>query len=156
MNLNENFIDFISLLNKQDVKYVLVGGWAVIFEGYARTTGDMDFFKERSEANAEKLIIVLKKFCGSTLGFKIFDFLKEDNILMIGRPPFRIDLLTSISGVDFDEAFNTSHLYKEDTFEVRCIHINELINNKKASGRLKDLADAEMLEKILKKRNAKK
>jgi hypothetical protein len=156
MNLNENFIDFISLLNKHDVKYVLVGGWAVIFEGYARTTGDMDFFIERSETNAEKLIVVLKKFCGSALGFNVSDFLKEDNILMIGRPPFRIDLLTSISGVDFDEAFNTSHLYKEDNFEVRCIHINELINNKKASGRLKDLADAEMLEKILKKRNAKK
>lgn len=156
MNLNENFIDFISLLNKHDVKYVLVGGWAVIFEGYARTTGDMDFFIERSEENAEKLIKVIKKFCGSTLGFSVSDFLKEDNILMIGRPPFRIDLLTSISGVEFEEAFNTSHLYNEDNFEVRCIHINELINNKKASGRLKDLADAEMLVKILKKRNAKK
>jgi hypothetical protein len=156
MNLNENFVDFISLLNKQHVKYVLVGGWAVIFEGYARTTGDMDFFIERSEENAEKIISVLKMFCGSTLGFKIPDFLKENNVLMIGRPPFRIDLLTSISGVDFKEAFDTSHLYIEDSFEVRCIHINELINNKKSSGRLKDLADAEMLEKILKKRNSNK
>lgn len=155
MNLNENFIDFISLLNKHEVKYVLVGVWAVIFQGYARTTGDMDFFIDRSEENAEKLINVLKKFCGSTLGFNVTDLLKKYNILMIGRPPFRIDLLTSISGVEFEEAFNTSHLYKEDTFEVRCIHINELINNKKASGRLKDLADAEMLGKILKKRNAK-
>ena len=75
---------------------------------------------------------------------------------MIGRPPFRIDILTSISGVSFEEAFGNSNLYKEKDFEVRCIHINELIRNKKSSGRTKDLADAEMLEKILRKRNKEK
>jgi hypothetical protein len=90
------------------------------------------------------------------LGFVEEDFLKEDNVLMMGRPPFRIDLLTSITGVSFDEAFETSRIYETDGLKIRCIHINELIRNKKASGRLKDLADVEKLEKILKVRNKRK
>ncbi|ANI90185.1 hypothetical protein A9P82_13345 [Arachidicoccus ginsenosidimutans] len=152
MILNENFSDFINLLNKHEVKYVLVGGWVVIFEGYGRTTSDIDFFVEISEKNAEKIINVIKEFLGSAIGFVKEDFLKKDNVVMIGRPPFRIDILTSITGVGFEEAYNGSHIYEEEDFKVRCIHINELIQNKKASGRLKDLADAEVLEKILRKR----
>lgn len=152
MNLNENFVDFITLLNKYEVKYVLVGGWAVILEGYSRTTGDMDFFIEAQEMNAHKIMKVIKEFMGSSVGFVVEDFLKEDNVIMLGRPPFRIDILTAISGVSFSEAYNTSKIYRDDGIEIRCIHINELILNKKASGRLKDLADAEMLQKILKKR----
>ena len=155
MILNEKFSDFISLLNKADVKYVLVGGWAVIFEGYSRTTGDMDFFIEADENNAIKVLGVIKAFMGSTLGFTKDDFLKEDNVIMLGRPPFRIDILTSISGISFKEAFESSHIYVDKNLSIRCIHINELIRNKKASGRTKDLADAEMLEKILKKRKNK-
>jgi len=152
MVLNENFTDFISLLNAHDVKYVLVGGWAVIFEGYSRTTGDMDFFVGTDDENADKILGVIKKFMGSSLGFTKEDFLKEDNVIMLGRPPFRIDILTSISGVSFEEAYNSSHIFVDEDLVIRCIHINELITNKKSSGRLKDLADAEMLEKILKKR----
>ena len=152
MILNDNFVDFINLLNKHDVKYVLVGGWAVIFEGYTRTTGDMDFFVERSLGNAKNILATVTEFCGSSLGFDENDFLQEDNVLMIGRPPFRIDILTSINGVTFEAAYKTSHIYHDNNIDIRCIHINELINNKKASGRFKDLADAEMLEKILKKR----
>jgi hypothetical protein len=155
MILNENFTDFITLLNKHEVKYVLVGGWAVIFEGYSRTTGDMDFFIETEELNAHKIMKVIREFMGSSVGFVKEDFLKEDNVIMLGRTPFRIDILTSISGVSFAEAYNSSRIYSEGQINIRCIHINELISNKKASGRLKDLADAEMLEKILKKRKNK-
>lgn len=153
MVLNENFVDFIRLLNEHGVKYVLVGGWAVIFEGYSRTTGDMDFFIEREESNAEKIMNVVQQFMGSAIGFVKEDFLKEDNVIMLGRTPFRIDILTTITGVSFNEAFKSSRIYSDGGIDIRCIHINELINNKKATGRLKDLADAEMLEKILKKRN---
>lgn len=155
MNLNENFTDFIALLNKHHVKYVLVGGWAVIFEGYSRMTGDMDFFIEAEETNAEKLMKVIKEFMGSSVGFIKEDFIKEENVIMLGRPPFRIDILTAISGVSFGDAYNTSKIYSDEGIEIRCIHISELIKNKKATGRLKDLADAEMLEKILKKRKNK-
>lgn len=156
MSLNENFIDFINLLNKHKVKYVLVGGWAVIFEGYSRTTGDMDILIERDKANTGKMMAAIKEFWGSTIGFAKEDFLKKDNVIMMGRPPFRIDILTGISGVGFKEVYKTSRIYEDDGVKIRCIHIKELIKNKKSSGRLKDLADAEMLEKILKKRDKKK
>jgi hypothetical protein len=156
MSLNENFVDFINLLNAHKAKYVLVGGWAVIFEGYSRNTGDMDILIEREEKNADKLLAVIKDFLGSTIGFEKEDFLKKENVIMMGRPPFRIDVLTEISGVSFKDAYDTSKIYDDDGLKIRCIHINELIRNKKASGRLKDLADADMLEKILKKRNKKK
>lgn len=134
----------------------MFGGWAVIFEGYSRTTGDMDILVEISEENAEKILLAIKGFWGSAIGFVKEDFLKEDNVLMMGRVPFRIDLLTSISGVSFEEAYKTSHIYVDEGIDIRCIHINELIKNKKDSGRLKDLADADMLEKILQKRKKHK
>ena len=156
MNLNENFVDFINLLNKHKVKYVLVGGWAVIFEGYSRNTGDMDILVEREEKNADKILAVIKDFLGSTIGFEKEDFLKEENVIMMGRPPFRIDILTDISGVSFKEAYESSKIYEDGGLKIRCIHINELIKNKKATGRLKDLGDVDMLEKILKKRGKKK
>lgn len=155
MILNENFVDFIDLLNKNEVKYVMVGGWAVIFEGYSRTTSGMDILVEVSEENAIKIMQVLRVFWGSHIGFSKEDFLKEDNVIMMGRVPFRIDVLTSISGVSFNQAYQSSKIYTDAGVDIRCIHINELINNKKASGRLKDLADADMLEKILKKRKKK-
>ena len=155
MILNENFTDFISILNKHEVKYVLVGDWVVIFEGYSRTTGDMDVFIEISETNASKILQVINEFMGSSLGFVREDFLKENNILMIGKTPLRIDIITTIDGVSFEEAYTTSRIYTDEGTDIRCIHINELIRNKRASGRLKDLADAEMLEKILKKRKNK-
>ena len=71
MNLNDNFVEFIELLNKHEVRYVLVGGWAVIFAGYSRTTGDMDVLVERTEENANKIISVLRDFWGSTISFII-------------------------------------------------------------------------------------
>lgn len=153
--MNEHFIEFIDLLNKKQVKYVLVGGWAVIFEGYSRTTGDMDLFIQNSVENADKMLDCIKDFLGSTIGFIKEDFLKENNVLMIGRVPFRIDILTSISGVTFDEVYGSSRIFTDDGIDIRCIHINELIRNKRASGRLRDLADADMLEKMLRKRNKK-
>ena len=154
--MNENFVDFIDLLNEHKVKYVLVGGWAVIFEGYSRNTGDMDILIEREEKNADKLLSVIKDFLGSTIGFEKEDFLKEENVIMMGRPPFRIDILTDISGVSFKEVYESSKIYEDEGLKIRCIHINELIRNKKATGRMKDLGDVDMLEKILKKRNKKK
>ncbi len=156
MILNENFFDFLKLLNKHEVKYVMVGGWAVIFEGYSRTTRDMDILVEPSHNNGEKILAVLKEFFGSTIGFNIEDFKKDDNIIMMGREPYRIDILTSISGVSFKEVFENSKIYIDDELEIRCIHINELIRNKESTGRLKDLADAGYLKKIRSKREQKK
>lgn len=156
MILNEVFIDFISLLNKHQVKYVLVGGWAVIFEGYQRTTADIDIFVKAESENAQLVLNAIKEFVGSAIGFSIEDLTKENNVLMIGREPLRIDLLTSISGLSFDEVYETSKIYMDEEVAIRCIHINELMRNKEASGRLKDLADLEKLRKINAKRVNKK
>jgi hypothetical protein len=112
----------------------------------------MDILVEMSIENAGQILNVLKDFWGSTIGFSKEDFTTPDNVIMMGRPPFRIDILTSISGVDFKEAYSSSKIYSDEGVDIRCIHVNELIRNKKASGRLKDLADAEILEKILRKR----
>jgi len=152
MILNEVFLEFIELLNKHKVKYVLVGGWAVIFEGYQRTTADIDFFVKAEKENAQLVLDTVEDFMGSTIGFTIEDLTKENNVLMIGREPLRIDLLTSLSGVSFDEVYNNSKVYKDGDVLIRCIHINELMRNKEASGRLKDLADLEKLKKIHAKR----
>jgi len=102
----------------------------------------MDFLIDRDDENANKVLEVIKKFMGSSLGFTKEDFTKEVNVIMLGRPPFRIDILTSISGVSFAEVFSGSHIYTDEKLAIRCIYINELIKNKKASGRFKDLADA--------------
>jgi hypothetical protein len=91
------------------VRYVLIGGWAVIFEGYGRTTGDMDVFIEPSPENSEKVLLVLKDFFGSTIGFVKKDFSKPDNVLMMGREPNRIDLLTGISGVSSMKFLTTAN-----------------------------------------------
>ena len=154
--MNENFFDFLKLLSNHNVKYVLVGGWAVIFEGYSRTTRDMDILVEPTEENAKKILAVLKDFFGSTIGLTKVDFTTEDNVIMMGREPYRIDILTAISGVSFSDVFDNSKIYEEDELHIRCIGINELIKNKEASGRLKDLTDAEYLKKIRAKRENKK
>lgn len=154
--MDENFLEFIALLNKHNVKYVLIGGWAVIFHGYERTTGDMDIFIERTEDNAQKVIKALTEFWGSAIGFKKEDLLNEDEICHMGQKPLRIDILNSIPGVTFEEVYESSNIYEDSGVKIRCIHINELITNKKASGRFKDLDDAQKLEMILKKRNKDK
>ena len=154
--MNENFFDFLKLLNEYEVKYVMVGGWAVIFEGYSRTTRDMDILVEPTENNAGRILVVLKEFFGSAIGFVKEDFTKVDNVIMMGREPYRIDILTSISGVSFSDVFDNSKIYSDEGLDIRCIHINELIRNKEATGRLKDLADASYLKKIRAKRESNK
>ncbi len=155
MILNENFSDFLKLLRKHQVIYVLVGGYAVIFEGYSRTTGDMDILIKPTNENAIRILSVLKDFFGSTIGFAQEDFTKEDNVIMMGREPYRIDILTAISGVSFEEVFDNSKMYVDADLEIRCIHINELIRNKESTGRPKDIADAAYLKKIRSKRENK-
>ncbi len=78
----EDFLDFIILLNKHKQRYVLVGDWAVIFKGYSRTTGDIDFLIDRTEENINKLLFVMKEFIGSNLGFSKTDFLEDDNVII--------------------------------------------------------------------------
>jgi hypothetical protein len=147
MKLSKDLREFIVLLNSIGVKYLLVGGHAVAFHGYPRFTGDMDLFVERSEANAALLEQALSAFGFSGLGIKAADFLEPGIVVQLGRPPYRIDLLTSIDGVGFDQAWAGKEVAKLDDVPVPVIGKAELILNKRASARAQDLADLEKIDR---------
>ena len=147
MTLEPDFEDFIVLLNQHSVEYLVVGGYAMAFHGRPRYTGDLDIWIKISESNANKMLIVLKEFGFDSLPFAKDDFLKENLINQIGYPPLRIDILTSIDGITFKEAYSHKKTISVDNLEIQFIGINELIQNKKASGRKQDLADIERLKK---------
>lgn len=145
---NDDFRDFIDSLNKHEVKYVLVGGMAVILNGYIRSTGDMDVWVEKSGNNYSKITKAFRDF-----GMSLFDMTEirfmsdEHNVWSFGRDPVRIDLMTEVKGLDFTEAFESASFYTEDGVTFRYLHIKNLIDAKKASGRHRDLNDIEQLGK---------
>ncbi len=144
---NEDFRDFIQALNKHDVQYMLVGGYAVILHGYRRATGDMDIWVNRKKENYSKIKLAFAEF-----GLPLFDmteqkFLDADSadVFSYGRPPVSIDIITKLKGVEFEEAFSMAQVFAEEGLLIRFIHLNNLIQAKKAAGRHKDLDDIEKL-----------
>lgn len=147
-NLNPDFLDFITLLGKKSVEYLVVGGYAVGFHGFPRYTGDIDFFVAVSERNAQRLMEVFQEFGFGEIGIEKQDFLKPWFIIEIGREPRKIQVLTGIDGVTFDECRETAVEYDYLGQKMRFIGLEPLIRNKKASGRSKDLIDAQELLRI--------
>lgn len=145
MELNQDFKEFIELLNVHKVEYLVVGGYAVGFYGRPRFTGDIDFWIAISKTNANKILLVLKKFGFESLGIKQEDFLKEDLILQLGYEPCRIDILTSLTGVNFQECYQRKVTADLDGLLINFININDLKVNKSKTGRAKDLGDIENL-----------
>lgn len=144
---NLDFIDFIELLNKHNVKYIVVGGYAVILNGYIRSTGDIDLWVEKSEENYRKLEKVYSDFYAPI--FSIEDFLSSSiDVWGIGVEPIKIEILTQVDGLTFNESHKNALYYHTGIIEVPYICYDDLIINKKASGRYKDLADIEQLRKI--------
>jgi hypothetical protein len=144
-NLNPDFLDFITLLEKKSVEYLVVGGYAVGFHGFPRYTGDIDFFVAVNETNAQRLLEVFQEFGFGEIGIEKQDFLKPSFIIEIGREPRKIQVLTGIDGVTFDECRKTAVEYDYLGQTMRFIGLEELLRNKKASGRSKDLIDAQEL-----------
>jgi hypothetical protein len=138
------------LLAKEGVEYLIVGAWAVAFHGRPRYTGDLDLFIRRDAANADRLIRVLEQFGFGSVGLSREDFLQEDFVVQLGVEPNRLDLLTGISGVTFEEAWRTRVAGTLHGLPVWFINRNLLIQNKRASGRDQDLADIRLLEKTRK------
>lgn len=145
IELHPDFKDFLKLLNSHNVKYLLVGGYAVGYHGYPRSTGDMDIWIAVNEENAAKAASVLRDF-GMT-GSDVSDdlFLESGKIIRMGFPPVRIEVLTGASGVEFDECYARRVIALCDDIEIPMISISDLKINKKASGRYKDLEDLEHL-----------
>jgi hypothetical protein len=145
MILPQDFKEFLQLLKCHQVEYLLVGGYAVGYYGYPRATADMDIWINRTQENAEKMVKVLEEFGFNIPGLSSELFLKEHQIIRMGVPPIKIEILTTISGVNFEECFIERSLPIIDEVEVSLISLNKLKKNKKASGRLKDLNDLENL-----------
>lgn len=149
-----DIFDFLRLLSAHDVRYVVVGGEAVIHYGYARLTGDIDLFYDASKDNAQKLFAALREFWRGTVPgiTDLSELMELGTIIQFGVPPNRIDLLNRIDGVSFAECW-TNHTKvnlptPEGDVPVRYIGLAELIRNKTASAREKDLDDLRFLTKI--------
>lgn len=145
--------DLIALLHGHHVRYLIVGGGAVIYYGHIRTTGDIDFFYDRADENSQRLFGALSEFWGGSIpnldGWQ--QLVEPDTILQFGVPPNRIDMINDISGVNFDNAWPqrltlTMRVGKRDV-QVFLIGIDDLIKNKAASGRPQDLKDLEFLRR---------
>jgi len=145
IRLPPDFRDFLKLLNSQRVEYLLVGGYAVGYYGYPRATGDMDIWVNSAAENAAKIVTVLKQFGFSEGPLSTELFLKPDQVIRMGLPPLRIELLTSVSGVTFPECYGQRTVDVLDDVEVHFIGLAHLKINKKAAGRLKDLSDLQEL-----------
>lgn len=143
--LNKDFKEFIVLLNEKKVEYLLVGGYAVILHGYSRFTGDLDIWVKPENNNAKKILEVLRDFGFSSLELDVEDFTKEDKIVQLGYQPLRIDLITSVTGISFEECYESAVYFTIDDISVRTINKEHLKKNKRASGRHKDLDDLEHL-----------
>ncbi len=144
---NEDFRDFIDALNKQEVEYLLVGGYAVILHGYRRSTGDMDVWVNVTAENHKKLIKSYLTFGLPTADISEENFLRNDemDVFTYGTPPTCIEILKKVKGCTFDEAYKISKVYDESGLSIKFLHINTLIEAKKAAGRYKDLDDIEKL-----------
>lgn len=145
MELIRDLKEFIRLLEEHEVRYLLVGGAAVNALGYVRMTEDIDFWMERSEANAEKVLAVLHAFGFDDVAKH--DLLDPEVMIMLGRPPNRIDLLSEISGRHFADCYPRRIHGTLGGVRVPIISVDDLLINKRASGRPKDLADVDEFER---------
>jgi predicted nucleotidyltransferase len=144
--INKDFKEFIELLNKNDVKYLIVGGYALAFHGYPRYTKDIDIWIWLDKKNAANIIKTLHDFGFSSLDLKEQDFLTPGYVVQLGQPPGRIDLLTSVTGLEFQECYASRVHINIQGSEVDFIDLENFKKNKKAVGRHQDLADLENLE----------
>ena len=145
MILNPDFKEFFQLLNENEVRYLIIGGYAVAYHGYPRYTKDIDIWIWIHPDNAEKVVKTLRDFGFDSLGLQASDFLEADTIIQLGQAPNRIDLMMGIPGVDFETCCQTR--VQEEIAGVRLafIDLENLKKAKKASGRTQDLADIENL-----------
>ncbi len=144
----DDFKEWLRLLTEKKVEYLLVGGYAVALYGIPRTTGDLDIWIRNSEENVAKVIDCLNSFGFSSLGFTNEDLLKPYAIIQLGFPPVRIDIITDIDGVSFDDAIKNCKITAYGDLTLSLISIEDLIKNKSISGRKVDLADVEKLKKL--------
>lgn len=148
--LNDDYKEMLQCLSEEDVKFLLVGAYALAVHGFPRATKDIDFFVWATPQNAANLIRALAKFGAPMDGISESDFSSEGVIFQIGNSPRRIDIITTIDGIKFDQAYANRKTFEVEGLQVPVISLEDLIANKRASGRKQDLADVEKLESQLK------
>ena len=148
MEIHKDFRELLALLNENNVEYLIIGGYALAFHGAPRYTGDLDIYIKPDAENAKKIIFVLNEFGFGSLGLEEKDFCQPDMVVQLGNPPLRIDIITSISGVQWHQAYSNKVASSIDSITVNFISREDLIKNKKAIGRKKDEADIEALDDV--------
>lgn len=143
-----DFKELLESLSANGVRYLLVGGYAVGFHGYGRSTNDIDIFVANDQINAERLVNALAEFGfgGNDLSPELFT--SKDSLVVMGVEPLAVDILNYLTGVDFEAAYKNRKLVKCEDIEVSLIAFDDLIENKKKTGRYKDLSDVEYLKRI--------
>jgi len=142
--LPDDFREFIQCLNARDVRYLLVGGWAVGIYGNPRATKDIDFLVAVDDANIERLCAALLDFKAPTVPKEVFQ--EPGNVFRMGVSPIQIDIINEASGISFDDCYARREVLVADDLPISTISRADLIRNKRASGRHRDLADIEFLE----------
>ena len=145
MEISKDFEEFFGLLNEHKVRYLVIGGYAVAIHARPRFTDDLDIFVDAGSLNAESVLAALKDFGFGEVGIGLEDLTRADQVIQLGFPPFRIDLLTSISGVSFSEAWERKVTGKYGQQTVFFIGKQDLIASKKGTGRKRDLEDVDDL-----------
>lgn len=147
--LHKDFKEFLQLLNQHQVRYLIVGGYAMAYHGYVRATGDLDIFFAATQVNATRLVKVLKLFGFDLPQIRAALFLKPKSLIRLGHEPVKLELMNDISGVDFKRCHQSRVMSTVDGVDVPFIALDQLIANKRAADRTKDRADLEELEKLL-------
>ncbi len=146
-NFETDFLDFVQLCKKHEVKYLVIGGFAVSIHGYPRYTKDLDICIELSEENAEKMVAVIREFGFASLKLAKEDFLRPDFITQLGHEPVRIDILNDLNGVPFEIAWTNRKMIMYEGVEIAFIGYNELLIVKQKAARPQDLTDINTLKK---------
>ena len=146
MEAQQDFKELLALFNAHDVAYVIVGAYALSYHGAPRYTGDLDILIQPVAENAQQILGALSEFGFGNLGLTLTDFTTPDNVIQLGYPPVRIDLLTSITGVSWEEVNKNKETGTYGGVKVFYIGRTQLVQNKRLTGRKKDLADLESLE----------
>jgi hypothetical protein len=145
MEIQPDFRELLALFNAQNVEYLIVGGYALAFHGAPRYTGDLDVLVRPDPENAQRILKALVLFGFGLLSLEAADFENQDRVIQLGEPPVRIDLITSITGVSWEEAFSSRVPGTYGDVPVYFLGRGPFIRNKRAIGRAKDLADIEAL-----------
>lgn len=145
MEVQKDFRELLELFNKHNVEYMIVGGYALAFHGAPRYTGDLDIFIRSDLLNAQRIMRAFEDFGFESVGLTAADFERLDNVIQLGIPPVRVDIVTSLTGISWESAFENRVQGRYGDVQVHYIGREQFILNKRSMGRKKDLADIEAL-----------